>query len=968
MTRIGLLCLTLLACGAPVARPSDGPIAPRDVTPFEHHAGHAKSKRLRFDVRASARLAGRRATVTWTLTVANRVGHSAREAEFVLVAPPGIAIDRLALDVVPGTLTEGRVAPALSAAAVYERVTRQIIDPALIERIDAQRYRLRIFPLNRPRTVRLRYHAILPATIQGMLLDVPRPFVVGEEDAWPDAMQLEIERAGQAVRRVRGLGAVLPFGPGRTESVADGHTTLTQFQRVPAAPVEAQSVETTVVAFDHGRETQAHRARFSLGRRATRDPRLKPYAVVHGAGDWAVRCADLYCQPQGHLGRWARPPRYATDLVRLVHAAHPLAARYDNPLVVVTAGRDRWHDVEWLARAFADKGPIHFLALGRWRNTSGLAWLAEATDGHFVQHRDDVRTATHLSEPKITDLRIEMLEGQAEWAPLPRSHVAGTPIVLTARHAGPIRARLHGRLADVPIAVDLTARATPGDESIKALWFRAHLDALWAAGEPATVRRAIAMREGLVSRTTSRVVFEREQDYAEAATPLDRSTPPAPPTPQRVIVNSSRIVILDKVYFRTGSATVRPPSLPIIDALAEVLAQYPEIEFAICGHTDNREGAADRLGGRRAVAVARALIARGVDPARLSLISYGADRPIHHNKTRDGRAHNRRVEFYITRADGRREPLPGARPLRFSAAERLAVARMLLAADGLPGNGDLAALRARMTLATQVRHARWLHTPEELDAFLQGVDAKQLDAPSTARLARLLAERSMWDRVHRLRLGEHLTDDELLVFLKRPDARRCAPHPRCVRLIDAISAVNPGVAHRIVRAALQAPRSITPAILRRATPAQVETAISALIARPTVTEADFRTAAIWAAYGRLDRLACQALARAVSLSRTVTVPLADGVPMACLRVGLNQRQPGWRRAHVVHLQRPAQVVVGGRLIQHLPSDGPTLVLDLPPTFEIVWQGGAYNGSVTHLTPRDVRSIRLEADDRRVRFD
>ncbi|MFY0536875.1 OmpA family protein [Nannocystis pusilla] len=58
-----------------------------------------------------------------------------------------------------------------------------------------------------------------------------------------------------------------------------------------------------------------------------------------------------------------------------------------------------------------------------------------------------------------------------------------------------------------------------------------------------------------------------------------------------------------------------------------------------------RCGGARRATMRTAEAVVEALVRRGIDPARLTPIGWGDEKPIDRNTTEDGRDHNRRVEF-----------------------------------------------------------------------------------------------------------------------------------------------------------------------------------------------------------------------------------------------------------------------------------------------------------------------------------
>jgi len=104
---------------------------------------------------------------------------------------------------------------------------------------------------------------------------------------------------------------------------------------------------------------------------------------------------------------------------------------------------------------------------------------------------------------------------------------------------------------------------------------------------------------------------------------------------------------LTGVYFTTGSAQVLDVSLPALQRFAALLAQHPDWELTIEGHTDNI-GSADynlALSTRRAEAVRQVLVGHfGVPPAKLKAKGYGLTRPVESNSTDEGRAHNRRVE------------------------------------------------------------------------------------------------------------------------------------------------------------------------------------------------------------------------------------------------------------------------------------------------------------------------------------
>jgi peptidoglycan-associated lipoprotein len=107
----------------------------------------------------------------------------------------------------------------------------------------------------------------------------------------------------------------------------------------------------------------------------------------------------------------------------------------------------------------------------------------------------------------------------------------------------------------------------------------------------------------------------------------------------------------DKGGFRFGQATMPETAQAEIDRLVEQLKAEPTGAYIeIEGHTDST-GPKDynyRLGLQRAEAVKRYIYEQHQVPLhRINVISYGPDKPIAPNNTRDGRAQNRRVVIKI---------------------------------------------------------------------------------------------------------------------------------------------------------------------------------------------------------------------------------------------------------------------------------------------------------------------------------
>jgi outer membrane protein OmpA-like peptidoglycan-associated protein len=105
------------------------------------------------------------------------------------------------------------------------------------------------------------------------------------------------------------------------------------------------------------------------------------------------------------------------------------------------------------------------------------------------------------------------------------------------------------------------------------------------------------------------------------------------------------------INFDTGKSSITQDSEEALSAILAILEEYPTAKFSIDGHTDSVGSAESNkaLSKARALAVKQYLVDNGVDEFRLSSMGYGEDKPIADNKTRSGRAANRRVEINLVK-------------------------------------------------------------------------------------------------------------------------------------------------------------------------------------------------------------------------------------------------------------------------------------------------------------------------------
>jgi OOP family OmpA-OmpF porin len=107
-------------------------------------------------------------------------------------------------------------------------------------------------------------------------------------------------------------------------------------------------------------------------------------------------------------------------------------------------------------------------------------------------------------------------------------------------------------------------------------------------------------------------------------------------------------IVLRGVEFAFNRAELTGTSSVILDVAVEQLERCPNIPMEIDGHTDSvgAEAYNQGLGQRRAEAVRRYLVSKGLRSSRLTARSYGESRPVASNDTEEGRQTNRRVELH----------------------------------------------------------------------------------------------------------------------------------------------------------------------------------------------------------------------------------------------------------------------------------------------------------------------------------
>lgn len=159
-------------------------------------------------------------------------------------------------------------------------------------------------------------------------------------------------------------------------------------------------------------------------------------------------------------------------------------------------------------------------------------------------------------------------------------------------------------------------------------------------------RRAATAQELASQRAAEEAVMvaAAEQDHAVSVAMEERSRKA-----------SATAVQASLAGFAPATAKLPAKAMPKIDELATALKSNPEQQVMIEGHADNVGNAVDNdaLAMKRAEAVRKALVSRGVEPSRIALRSHGEANPVATNDTGLGRWENRSAQVIVGDTEAR---------------------------------------------------------------------------------------------------------------------------------------------------------------------------------------------------------------------------------------------------------------------------------------------------------------------------
>jgi outer membrane protein OmpA-like peptidoglycan-associated protein len=116
-------------------------------------------------------------------------------------------------------------------------------------------------------------------------------------------------------------------------------------------------------------------------------------------------------------------------------------------------------------------------------------------------------------------------------------------------------------------------------------------------------------------------------------------------------IEEGSVVVLENIFFEFNKTDLLPASFAELNKVVQFMLEEDIQLIEISGHTDNEGSDAynQKLSEGRAASVVSYLASQGIKPERMRAVGYGESRPVDTNKTEEGRAQNRRVEFLLVK-------------------------------------------------------------------------------------------------------------------------------------------------------------------------------------------------------------------------------------------------------------------------------------------------------------------------------
>ena len=182
-----------------------------------------------------------------------------------------------------------------------------------------------------------------------------------------------------------------------------------------------------------------------------------------------------------------------------------------------------------------------------------------------------------------------------------------------------------------------------------------------AAVTPAPASNDAAMREQMhrdsmlaMARADSIAKAQRAETHADSVRSevMRETVDSAKDVTNTGLATSDAALMAERVHFDYNKSELQAGDLQLLQQKLAILQAHPQLSVQIAGNCDER-GSDEynmALGERRAATAKRWLTAHGISASRVTIISYGKERPLDAGHDEDAWAKNRRDDFTVTRS------------------------------------------------------------------------------------------------------------------------------------------------------------------------------------------------------------------------------------------------------------------------------------------------------------------------------
>jgi len=205
--------------------------------------------------------------------------------------------------------------------------------------------------------------------------------------------------------------------------------------------------------------------------------------------------------------------------------------------------------------------------------------------------------------------------------------------------------------APAPARPTVTLQASPGSvnkgESATLSWNSTDATQLSIAPDVGDVTAQGSTKVTPSDSTTYTITATGPGGSASATATVSVNAPPPPPPPPQVDLDRLFTQEVRDAYFDYDKADIRPDARAALSQTADFLKGHPSIKATIEGHCDERGSTEYNLGlgDRRASAVKQYLVSLGVSADRLTIVSFGKEKPFCHESNESCWQQNRRGHF-----------------------------------------------------------------------------------------------------------------------------------------------------------------------------------------------------------------------------------------------------------------------------------------------------------------------------------